>query len=153
MTIQFPGRQPAPTIPTSVSEDLPPLLRLLWNRRNHCANRWEIWAELVPNTHSLNRFPISSKDIHLDGSLWRFVQTWQYDDGSFCPLDQRIISSARQADTFRNRRFYEDHVERPGPDSAAQAKELAYHARHRYFNLDNPIVGPATKGSWRHRIR
>lgn len=163
--------QPAPTIPKSVSEEiteLHPNVLLRWNSKKHgyengtFAGRWEVWIKLVENTHSLNRHSISKKDLFQDGCIYRFLQTWCYvedvdSDLGFCPLDGRILQSLRLADTFRNRRFYEDVYENFEYNKELQRKKdirtLAANATSEYYGLDNPIIGRYTKGDWRHRIR
>ncbi len=164
--------QPAPTIPDSIAKDLVtnrPNVLLCWNSRkyeniNGSFNpRWEIWIRLVSNTHSLNRFKISKKDLFQDGSIYRLLQTWcfmddlSHKDIGYCGIDSRIMNSFFLADTFRNRTFYEDvfenFVEEKDRRESRDIRNLASGATQEYYKLDNPRVGRYTKGNWRHQIR
>lgn len=163
--------QPAPTLPSSVQEALErehPLVKLIWNPRalksgESYEGRWEIWVQLADNTHEHNRFVGSRKDLRFGDQKYRFLQTWcqrdrtGYDQG-FAPIDHRLLRSLALADSFANRRWYEDNVELPEEDRERRAmldiKQAAVDTQSYYRNLFNPTVGARGRSAdWRHRIR
>lgn len=163
--------QPEPVIPDSIADELAteyPLVLPRWNSKKYLNpndtydGRWEVWIKLVENTHSLNRFSISKKDLFQDGCIYRKLQTWAFankfdEDIGFCPLDERFIRSLRLVDTFRNRTFYEDVYEdflyKKDQQKTKDIRSMAASARDEYYKLDNPIIGRYTKGNWRYQIR
>lgn len=170
MDIQI-TRQPAPTIPPGVQDDLDamtPGVFLVWNSawENRGTEdqpvwepRWEIWCELTDVSHPDARHQLSDKDVwNTDAQCWmRFLQTYETAEGDFAPADERLIVGLQLADTWSNRRFYEDWVE--GAYDAQQAslakarrETIIGHSEY-YDNYDRPVIGPGTGGDWRWRIR
>lgn len=157
----------APSIEPAVQRELDLLTPRVFMRWNHDfapepfsaeirQGRWEIWCELTDNTHPKN----SSKKLaagdewNTDAQCWmRFLQTYQTREGDFAPVDHRLIIGLEMADTWKNRRFYEDHVE--DPDALAdlrveQARRETLIEGARYYNgWGNTSVGRYVNSGWR----
>ena len=144
------------------------MVMLKWNNHAHLVEentydgRWEVFVRLEANSHPNNKFHISKKDLRLNGHVYRFLQTWCERDGKgldsgYAPIDSRFTSVLYQADTFRNRRWYEDEVE--APEELAELKsrmamrDMATDTYRYYKNMDSTTFGRYTKGDWRHKIR
>lgn len=162
---------PQPTIPDSVKEVLDaqksPRVRVIWEPTKP---RWEVWIELIDNSHPNNRFYKSLKgrrrDRYIDGTWWRFLQTWCFKhprtkkDIGFCPLDNRFLRALHEVDTFKNRLFYEEEIEAREQEKEQKSRkerlETFSGVEEYYSDWDNPIISPGatgTKADWRHRIR
>jgi hypothetical protein len=112
----------------------------------------------------MNRFARSERDLYLDGSWYRFLQTWCFVDErgldrGYAPIDQRFLRSLRLVDVFLNRRWFEDNIETPEQQKEVQellqVKEAAADSERYYSHFDSPIIAPYIKGGsdWRHKIR
>ena len=95
-----------------------PEIDIVWNPTSKNLNdgffdpRWEFWVEVTDNTKQ-KRTIESEGDVERRGKTWRFLNTWQYPDGSYAPLDDRIFQALRQADTWTHSETYHDLVEKP----------------------------------------
>jgi hypothetical protein len=74
--------------------------------------RWEIWIEVTDNTKQ-KKVVKSEGDVEEDGRTWRFLNTWQYADNSFAPLDDRVFQALRDADTWTHPETYHEMIEEP----------------------------------------
>lgn len=161
----------APTIEPSILAALKDLGRprdfLRWNPRfapepanqDHWQGRWEIWCELMDVAHPLAKNKLAETDEwDSEHQCWvRFLQTYQTADEKFAPADERLIVGLEMANTWKNRRFYEDHVEEPEAREdrmkmlmgQEQIKEGS-----RYFRkFDSTSVGAYVNSGWRWRTR
>lgn len=167
--------QPAPTVSPTIVETLDemyPRVFLQWQPRyllldgstrsdEKWEGRWGIWVELTDTNHPGVRTRIHHVN---DGDVWnseaqcwmRFLQYYNNEDGSFAPIDERLIVGLELADTWANRRFYEDHVEDPFEAEETrrqQAGRQAMAEASRYYRkLENPIVGAHANSGWRWRL-
>jgi hypothetical protein len=74
--------------------------------------RWEIWIEVTDNTKQ-KRTVESEGDVRSGMKTWRFLNTWQYADKSFAPLDNRVFRALREADTWKHAETFHEVVELP----------------------------------------
>ena len=74
--------------------------------------RWEIWVEVTDNTKQTKTIE-SEGDVEFEGKTWRLLNTWQYPDKSFAPLDDRVFQSLREVDTWTHAETYHELVEKP----------------------------------------
>lgn len=168
---------PAPAIPDHIQEsldDMYPRVFLRWNARHGKPTRevddrpvwdeprWEIWVELKSVSHPGAKNIRQKTDLwNTDAQCWmRRLQTYENADGSFAPADERLIVGLQMADTWANRRFYEDHVEAPyiAAETAEMKRrqEIYEGAAEYYAHHDRLVVAPYSKGGtadWRWRTR
>lgn len=160
-------RHPAPTqredIQQALLEMTPPVV-MRWNSRwketpQGWEGRWEIWIKLEMNSHPDLKPEIAETDLWLPGRGWwvRKLQAYTEEDGSFAPMDERLIWGLEMADTWGDRRFYEDRVEAPHHQQEEAkldpAREAFTGATRYHDDYDRTLVGPAGSGDWRWRIR
>lgn len=161
--------QPAPTIPEYITQALnqmSPRVFMEWNKtaknsviNNVCIGRWEIWCELGDTTHPDAVFSRSRADRwNSKANCWmRKLQTYTNADGSFAPIDERLLVGLELADTWNNRLFYEDNVEAPHAaleDAETRKREQIYADGADYFrHHDRLLVGRHFNSGWRWRNR
>lgn len=162
--------QPAPTLDPRVTGYLDlmfPRTFMVWNPHyaylgeNRWDARWQIWVELADNSNpDLERKAertkgLSKKDRwNADAHCWmRYLQTYNNRDGSFAPVDERLLIGLELADTWANRRFYEDNVE--DPEAFAEDAKMRMNrstladSTSYYRKYDAPIVGAYVNSGWR----
>lgn len=159
--------QPAPTIDRDVEAALLsmyPRVFLKWNSHwkeldeGKWDARWEIWIELTDVSHPQAKNKLAPSDKwNTDAQCWmRRLQAYTNADGSFAPADWRLIQGLEMADTWANRRFYEERIE-----AAAEAQEAADRKAtsemHRglisyYDRYTTTSVGRHVNSGWRWRI-
>lgn len=162
--------QPAPELPEDIVgalDSMSPRVFLRWNPRYRETGfstqrwnaRWQIWCELNETTQedaAPNR--AESDEWNSEAKCWvRRLQTYSNADGSFAPIDERLLIGLEMADTWVNRRFYEDHVEDPynyqeQEDERARGQIYADGAQH-YMAYDTLSVGQHFNSGWRWRHR
>lgn len=135
-----------------------PRIRVVWNPRARRIGdkefdpRWEVWIELMDN-QLMGKEQLNSKDRFEDGRFWRFLQTWQYPDGSFLPLDDRFFQALRVADTWAKRDDYYERYVRPQEKLEEEGwrdlKNAAEGVTSYWKDWANTMVGAATGGDWR----
>jgi len=126
--------------------------------------RWEFFFELKPSTHRDATNLTHRSDTLRNGRWYRKFISWSlrdnmFNDIGYAPLEWDPFTPLRMADTWRNRRFFEDTVEDPG--LRAEAEQLAGRTQiikdvGRYYqDLDRTLVSPGGRhtGGWRHKIR
>lgn len=167
--------QPAPSIPPHIEEALEsmdPRVFMVWNPRflrpgQHPPRpgeawptpRWEIWVELRDSTHS------DAKNELAEGDRWnpekgcwmRRLQVYTHADGSFAPIDERLLVGLEMADGWNNKHLYEDKIARAWDDEEAahlnDLREAAGATSRYYHGLDSTSVGRYVNSGWRHKIR
>lgn len=167
-------RSDAPSIPKEILVELSamsPRVFMEWNPRTYKVNdlngvhyqgRWEIWCELMDSSHpDARNLKYRTDRWNTDAQcLMRKLMTYQTEGGDFAPADRGLIIGLNMADTWGNRLFYEDEVEKPY--EAWEAKQItkqveaASGGASHYRNFNNPTVGGHRGGAragWRHRIR
>jgi hypothetical protein len=167
--------QPTPTLPEHIVgrlDDMNPRTFMKWNKRHRRValhspcweGRWEIWCELIETTHedAASDRALSDEWNQEAGCWMRKLQTYSNEDGSFAPVDERLLVGLDLADTWANKNFYQDHVSDPytaQDDALTKDREEIYADGARYFkDHDRTLVG-ANRGShrggadWRWRIR
>jgi len=123
------------------------------------SGRWELWVTMEDSSHPLSKYLRRAGDRHLPDKGWcRFLQTWQYDDGTFAPLDDRLFGQLRRQDTWRNRRWYQEVIEeteeRTDNEWRGKIRDAVQDAENYYRNWDNPFFSPGSSGGdWRWRNR
>lgn len=114
--------------------------------------RWEIWVEVTDNTKQ-RRIVKSGRDIEVDGKTWRFLNTWEYPDESYAPLDDRVFHGLREADTWTHAETYHEMIEKPEryreEQSTKVLQDAAYGARSYWQGRTRAQIGPGTRGDWR----
>lgn len=164
--------QPAPSIPREIKqelEDMTPRVFLRWdpkyervgsdkNGRPIWGGRWEIWCELRDVAHPEAENKLAEMDRwNPEAQCWmRKLQVYKARDGGYAPPDRALIIGLRMADAWQRDGFYEQNFDSLEEREQAVRDTLteAIGGSARYTDkLDEPIVGPYTKGSWRHRIR
>lgn len=121
--------------------------------------RWEIWVELEENHHpEAQNFRARTDRYFTERGCWaRKLQSWEHEDGSFAPVDARLVRALKMADTWSRGRFYEEQVDEPYRRNQRERSERlargAAAAASYYDRWDSPVIGPHTSGDWRHRIR
>lgn len=168
-------RHGAPTIPDEITDELlemDPKVFMIWNPCWRAAGksrqgktiwepRWEIWCELRQSSHEDATNTLSKNDRwNPDHKCWmRRLQTYKNADGSFAPVDRRLIVGLRMADAWEpgTDEFYQEHILDPEArrERALQRQiEEAAGAGARYYNkIDSPIVGRHANSGWRWRVR
>lgn len=160
---------PAPTIPDYVQvalDILSPRVFIKWNSRAYETSpgvfdgRWEIWCELMDVNHPDAKHHRSEHDTwNSDAQCWmRYLQKYETREGDFAPLDGRLLVGLEMADTWKNRRFYEEHIEEPFDqaevDEQNARKEIYLEGAKYYKDLDRTLIGGSGGGGdWRWRIR
>lgn len=143
-----------------------PRVFLQWNprfapepvNRDHWQGRWEIWCELTGVAHPGAKHKLADGDEwNTDAQCWmRYLQTYHERDGGFAPADSALIVGLEMADTWSNRRFYEDHVEDPWErDDQARMRasnNVAWETANYFKKYANPIVGRHFNSGWRGKI-
>lgn len=167
MTIEL-ITQPAPALDPAIEQELYsmyPRHFLRWNPRHQKVGekwegRWEIWIELAEVAHpDFKHFVDHDKDVwNTDAQCWmRRLQAYTYEDGSFAPADERLLIGLEMADTWSNRRFFEDHVEEPHSRKEEEAtrhiRDISAGSANYYRRIDSPIVGRHVNSGWRWRIQ
>jgi len=173
MNIEF-RTQPAPTIPDHIAEalrEMSPEVFLIWNPKMYerkdktlidgshpWEGRWEIWIELQPSTHKDATNELAETDKwNTDRQCWmRRLQAYETEDKEYAPLDWGLIIGLEMADTRRNRRFYEEHIE----DAWEEELEAADRKRaslwkgvaNYYKNFNNVSVGQYVNSGWRQGV-
>jgi len=95
-----------------------PEVDVVWNPTSVNLNygyydpRWEIWVEVTDNTKQ-RKIVESDGDVERNEKTWRFLNTWQYADKSFAPLDTRLFQALRESDTWTHAETYHEMVEKP----------------------------------------
>jgi len=133
------------------------------------SERWSVWAVPVQDSHHpLGRNKNVQKLLRPfpDGSGRRGIRVFDWcerdavgRDIGFRPLDDRIFYALHLADSFADRRHFEETFEAPAAKKELAQKshlrELAYAARSYWQSLDRLAVNPYIKGSgdWRWRMR
>ena len=114
--------------------------------------RWEIWVELIENQLT-REDQAGKKDRYEDSSWWRFLQTWEYPDDTFLPLDDRFFQAAHEADTWTSREHYDERLVRP--EEVKKEREwkdlldVAGGVGSHWRGWGKTMVGAATRGDWR----
>lgn len=160
----------APTVDPWITEALDsmyPRVFLKWNPRfkeiakGRWDARWEIWCELIDNSHPGIRGRVHGLN---DGDKWntdaqcwmRKLQAYQTVDYEFAPVDGRLIVGLEMADTWANRRFFEDHFDAPEAEKERLASNISRDAigdAARYYRkFENPIVGAHFNSGWRGKL-
>jgi hypothetical protein len=143
----------------NASQGGPVTIVVCWNPRK---DRWTVYA--VPydyGTHPLSKTYVHPKLMSnfLDGSGRRGVLlfSWQDVDGSYLPLDDRLIRALKLADSFQSKTHFEENFITPELQrQAAQDKEvrnIAYGARSYWWNVPTVTVGSHSGGNWRRAKR
>lgn len=148
----------APTVDRHIQEALQEMYPRVFLRWSKQKSRWEIWVELADNSHPGNKFLRSKKDRWCpEAKCWlRFLQTYQYEDGSYAPVDERLLLGLRMADTWERgdildelERREESRESRKKNDRLDLLESLASH----YRNYINPTVGYGSKNpGWRRGL-
>lgn len=174
MDISF-QTQPAPSIPEHLERELLslyPKVFMIWNPRYRRPGvkpplkgeewdtpRWEIWSELVQSYHANARNQRLDSDVwNTDHQCWmRRLQVYENADGSFAPVDERLLVGLELADGWKNRRLYEEGIEDPYEAQEEARKrvfmEAAAGSASYFSKLDSTIVGRHANSGWRHKIR
>ncbi len=165
--------QPAPTISDQIQHDLDemwPRVFMVWNSRYGTPHpdvfgsllydaRWEIWVELTDTSHPGRPLKRNKKDRwNPDANCWmRYLQVYETADGNFAPADRALVIGLQMADTWRDRRFYENYIEDPNDQKIARAQHdrrtLFADGANYYRNHDRLLVGPHANSGWRWRTR
>lgn len=164
-------RADAPHAPEEILAELAslsPRVFMEWNPmvakstdyRDTYEGRWEIWCELVHSTHPKAKNERQKTDRwNTDEQCWmRKLQVYQTEDRGYAPVDRGLLIGLRMADTWANRRFYEENVEIPydlgEAAQSAVSREAIMAGGSYYNNFNNPTVGRHSKGgNWRWRNR
>ena len=167
-------RSPAPTIPPHIEAALLAMSPRVFMRWNGCyrktdrmcsagkpvwEGRWEIWIECADTSHPDAQNERVASDIwNHEAQCWmRKLQTYTNADGSFAPLDERLLVGLELADTWNNRRFYEENVEDPynkaEVDNIKARREIYEGGANYYKDHDRLLVGPHVNSGWRWRTR
>lgn len=136
----------------------------VWNGHTE---RWEIWSELrgVSHPDALNE-QYDSDRWFSDRSCWgRKLVSWahrdeQFLDVGYASLNEGVFDALRQADTWSDRLWYEEHVDEPGfaaerATMAARSETIREGAAY-FRKYDRTLVAPhggSQRAAWRHRIR
>lgn len=148
----FDSNVSAPTVPEWIDRELVAMEPRHFLRFPR-GGPWEIWIELNPKWR-----PMKGDRWHTDAQCWvRRLQAYTQEDGTFAPIDCRLLVGLELADTWANRRFYEDNVE--APEAAREAalsattRTLANDAYKYYKNYANPTVGAGhNRPGWRQGV-
>jgi hypothetical protein len=173
MVIEF-KTQPAPTIPDHIAEalaEMSPEVFLVWNPRMYerkdkvlsdgshpWEGRWEIWIELTHSTHEDANNELAETDRwNSDKQCWmRRLQAYETEDKEYASLDWGLIIGLEMADTRKNRRFYEDHIEDAWEaelDRAERTRANTWAGVANYYkNHNNVSVGRHFSSGWRHGV-
>lgn len=122
-------KEPAPPTPGGIIEALHSMFPrhfLAWNPEYEVSGyapggtpaydgRWEIWIELTGVTHPQATHEITSIDRYLpEHDCWaRKLQTYKAEDGSYVPIDDRLLVGLELADTWSGQDPYKDMVQEP----------------------------------------
>jgi hypothetical protein len=156
-TAVFDSPSHAPTVDQHIQDELLALFPRVFLRWSHDKNRWELWSELTNVTHPDARHTRAKGDRYVSefGCWVRFLQVYKNEDESFAPADERLLVGLAMADTWANRRFYEERIVEPHKYAEmrkkAEMQDLASSAARYYHKIQNPIVGRhSRKADWRH---
>jgi hypothetical protein len=145
----------APTVDAGIQAALLSMFPKSFLTWDHRAERWQIWIELRDVSHpGAKNKRMDTDKWNTDHQLWmRKLQNYTHADGSFAPADERLIMGLEMADTWSNKRFYEDHVEEPEAkfeaSKAADHRDMFGQAARYYHSIPNPIVGRHVNSGWR----
>jgi hypothetical protein len=166
--------QPAPTIEPHIQADIAamwPRVFMQWNPRHAVRKRdergkkvwdarWEIWVELTDVSHPDAKHWYSDNDVwNTDEQCWmRYLQVYETEAGGFAPADERLVIGLEMADTWKNRRFYDEHIEVPHEiqefRQLDEVRQVTQASSEYYRTLDRTLVAPGGRGGdWRWRIR
>ena len=129
--------------------------------------RWEIWVELREVSHPDARNTSNPKtDRQFEGHGWaRKLQTWchrnhTFHDDGYAGLDCGVFNVLREANTWRNRRFFEEKIVEAGEKNDAallrDRQSLVKDTSRYYKDFDRTLVAPhgrGRSGDWRYRNR
>lgn len=144
----------------------PTAIAVAWNQKKE---RWQIWAIPIDGSHHPLYNPGRLHDMCRpvpDGSgrMGVLLMSWCKRDShgsdiGFMPLDDRLLHALKWADSFADRRHFENTIEQQEFKKEAElrndVREVAYAAKSYWHSMDRLAVAPHTKGGgdWRWRYR
>jgi hypothetical protein len=138
----------------NASQGGPSYIDVCWDPHR---DRWTVFA--VPQDyghHPLSKTWVTPKLMRnfLDGSGRRgvFLFTWRGANGEYMPLDDRLFTALRYADSFSDKRHFEKTIEEPEAKREMELKkerrDIAYAAKEYWWNLAN-VTSAGNHGNWR----